>query len=347
MISPPWIAVPPRGYGGIEWVVHLLTEELVRRGHDVTLFATGDSSTHAELRFVFDVAPTAQMHLTQPDAMQVGTAFRHIAEEARAGRGYDVVHDHSAWLGVAFAKNLDVPLVHTIHGAFIEANREFYRTFRDHAAFVTISQYQQRDFPELPYAGCVPNAIDVDGFPFRAEKEDYMLCLGRIARDKGQGIAVGIARDIGIPLVLAGKVDSGEDTAYFEEAVLPFVDGDLIRFEGEVPDERKRELLAGARAFLFPIQWPEPFGLVMVEAMACGTPVIAFPNGAVPEVISNSEGGYIVGSPEEMAEAIKRAADISPERCRDYARSRFSPAVMTDAYERIYAAIAASDDLKR
>jgi glycosyltransferase involved in cell wall biosynthesis len=344
MISPPWIAVPPRGYGGIEWVVHLLTEELVRRGHDVTLFATGDSSTSAELRWVFSTGPTGRMHQARPDAMHVGAAFRHIVDEGRAGRAYDVVHDHSAWLGVAFAKALDVPVVHTIHGAFIDANRDFYRTFRDHAAFVTISSYQQRDFTDIPYAGCVPNAVDVDGFPFRAAKEDYMLCLGRIARDKGQGVAVGVAREAGIPLVLAGKVDPGDDTAYFEEAVLPYVDGDLIRFEGEVPDVRKRELLAGARAFLFPIQWPEPFGLVMIEAMACGTPVVAFRYGAVPEVVSDGESGFIVGSPEEMIEAIKRATEIPPERCRDFARRRFSTAVMTDAYERIYADVAERTD---
>jgi glycosyltransferase involved in cell wall biosynthesis len=340
MISPPWIAVPPRGYGGIEWVVHLLTEELVHRGHDVTLFATGDSATEADLRWVFATGTTSMMHQTRPDAMHVGSAFRHVVSEARAGRPYDVVHDHSAWLGVAFAKTIDAPIVHTIHGAFIQANREFYRAFRDHAAFVTISEYQQRDFSEIPYAGCVPNAVDIDGFPFRDAKEDYTVCLGRIARDKGQGIAVQVAREIGVPLVLAGKVDPGDDTAYFEEAVLPFVDGDLIRFEGEVPDDRKRELLAGARAFLFPIQWPEPFGLVMVEAMACGTPVIAFRNGAVPEVIAEGESGFIVDSREEMAEAIKRTAEIPAERCRDYARSRFAPAVMTDAYERIYSALA-------
>jgi glycosyltransferase involved in cell wall biosynthesis len=233
-----------------------------------------------------------------------------------------------------------VPLVHTIHGAFVETTRAFYSLFRDAAAFVTISMYQQREFPQIPYAGCVPNAVDVGGFAFRAAKEDYMLCLGRIARDKGQGIAVGVAREIGIPLVLAGKVDPGEDTAYFEEAVLPFVDGDLIRFEGEVPDERKRELLAGARAFLFPIQWPEPFGLVMAEAMACGTPVIAFGNGAVPEVVVDGENGFIVSSPQEMIDAIKRAGEIPPERCRSFVEARFSRAAMTDGYERVYSAVA-------
>lgn len=340
MLSPPWISVPPRGYGGIEWVVHLLSEELVARGHDVTLFATGDSHTSADLRHVFEEGPTALMHQTRPDAMHAGTAFRHIVEEARAGRPYDLVHDHTAWLGVAFAKTVEAPLVHTIHGAFVEAKREFYGHFRDHAAFVTISRYQQRDFPDLRYAGCVPNAIEIDAFPFRETKEDYLLSLGRIARDKAQGVAVRVAKAVGIPLVLAGKIDPGDDTAYFEEAVLPHVDGDLIRFEGEVPDERKRELLAGARALLFPIEWPEPFGLVTIEALACGTPVIATPRGAVPEIVTHGETGFIVSSEDGMAEAIKRADEISPERCREEAERRFSPAVMTRGYESIYATVA-------
>jgi glycosyltransferase involved in cell wall biosynthesis len=340
VLSPPWIPSPPRGYGGIEWVVHLLTEELIRRGHEVTLFATGDSHSSADLRWVHEVAPTAQMHQTMPDALHAGAAFRRIIAEGKAGRAYDVVHDHTAWLGVAFAATIEPPVVHTIHGPFVEQNRAFYERFRDDASFVAISRYQQRDFPGLAYAACVPNAVDVSSFEFRDAKDDYLLSLGRIARDKAQGIAVSVAKQVEIPLVLAGKIDPGEDTAYFEEAVLPFVDGDLIRFEGEVPDERKRELLAGARALLFPIQWPEPFGLVMIEAMACGTPVIATPHGAVPEVVTHGETGLVVESEQEMVEAVKRISEISPARCRAEAERRFSPQVMTDAYERVYAAVA-------
>lgn len=339
VVAPPWIPVPPRGYGGIEWVVHLLVEELVGRGHEVTLFATGDSESPAEVVWAFEIAPTAAMHQTMHDALHAGMAFRRVLDETRTGRPYDVIHDHTAWIAVACAPLVPVPIVHTFHGSFDEDNRRFFGRFRDAAAYVAISDYQRRDFPDVPYAGLVPNAVDLAGLPFRADKEDYLLCLGRIAREKGQGIAIRVARRLGTPLVLAGKIDPGDDTAYFEEAVLPQVDGRLIRFEGEVPHERKCELLGGARALLFPIQWPEPFGLVMAEAMACGTPVVATRHGSVPEVVVDGESGFIVDDEDGMAKAIERLDEISPARCRAVAEERFSPAVMADGYERIYEAV--------
>lgn len=336
VISPPWIPVPPQGYGGIEWVVHLLSEELVRRGHHVTLFATGDSDSSADLRYVHPEAHPARMHDGFLDAMHVGQAFREITDLPERGEPYDVVHDHTAWLGVAFARQLPVPVVHTIHGAFTEDNRRFYSQFRDHAHLVTVSEYQQRDFPEIGYAGAVPNAVDVASFPYRTHKDDYLLCLGRVARDKGQAVAIEVAREAGIPLVLAGKVDPGDSTDYFQQDVLPHVDGDQVLFKGEVPDSHKRELLAGARGLLFPIQWPEPFGIVMIEAMATGTPVVALHNGAVPEVVEHGETGFICESPKEMVEALSRLEEVSPERCRLEAERRFSPEVMTGRYLEIY-----------
>lgn len=339
VLSPPWIPVPPRGYGGIEWVVHLLVEELVRREHDVTLFATGDSETTAELVSVFAEAPTSEMHSTMHDALHAGVTFRRILDEHEAGRAFDVLHDHTAWIAVAAAPLLPVPVVHTLHGAWHDKNRAFFGHFRDAVRFVAISDYQTHDNPDIPYAAVVPNAVDVDVLPFRADKDEYLLSLGRIARDKGQGTAVSIAQRLGVPLVLAGKVDPGEDTAYFQEAVLPHVDGSLIRFEGEVPLERKLDLLAGARALLFPIRWPEPFGLVMAEAMACGTPVVATRNGSVPEIVLDGETGFIVEDDEDaIAKAVERTGEISPERCRAHAVERFSPAAMAEAYVRAYEA---------
>jgi glycosyltransferase involved in cell wall biosynthesis len=337
LLSPPWIAVPPQGYGGIEWVVSLLAEELVARGHDVTLFATGDSKTTADLRYVFDIGPTAQMHQALPYAMHVGAAFRYVAEEARAGRPFDVLHDHTAWLGLSFAPLIDVPIVHTLHGAALDHERAFFRSVKDNATFVSVSKYQTTTFTEIEVSAAVPNAVDVDSYPFRKDKDDYVLCLGRIARDKRQGDAVLAAKRAGVPIVLAGKVDPGDDTAYFEEAVRPYVDGESVRFEGEVNDARKRELFAGARAFLFPIAWDEPFGLVMIEAMACGTPVIATPMGAVPEVVVDRETGFLVNDVEGMADAIGEVGSISADACRAHVEASFSPRVMADGYERVFA----------
>lgn len=342
LLSPPWIPVPPRGYGGIEWVVSLLAEELVQRGHDVTLFATGDSQTAAKLEYVFDVGPVEKMHQALPYSMHVGHAFRRFKAAEEAGGPFDVIHDHTAWLALSFAPLLRTPVVHTLHGAAIAEERDFFRGVRDHATFVAISRYQTTTFTEIDIAAVVPNAVDVESYPFRKDKDDYVLCLGRIARDKAQGLAIEAAKQAGIKIVLAGKVDPGDDAAYFEEAILPHVDGENVVFEGEVPDGRKRDLFAGARAFLFPIQWDEPFGLVMIEAMACGTPVIAFPRGAAGEVVADGVSGFLVGSVDDMVRAIGRLDAISPEETRRYVHERFSPAVMTDGYERVFEQVARS-----
>lgn len=328
--------MPPPGYGGIEWIVSLLAEELVARGHDITVFATGDSQTSGNLRYVFERGPVEKMHQAMEYAMHVGGAYRHAAEEAAAGRPYDVVGDHTAWLSLAFAPLVPSPIVHTLHGAALDHEREFFRMMRDRATFVAISEYQTRTFTEVEVAAVIPNAVDVASFPFRTDKEDYFLSLGRIARDKAQHLSIEIAKRTDMPLVLAGKVDPGDDAVYFDEAILPHIDGQQIRFEGEVPDERKRELFAAARAMLFPIQWDEPFGLVMIEAMACGTPVIATPRGAVPEVVADGETGFVREDIDDLVAAVGKLDQISPWRCREHVEQRFSPAVMADGYERVF-----------
>jgi glycosyltransferase involved in cell wall biosynthesis len=343
MLAPPWIPVPPSGYGGIEWIVSLLCDELVSRGHDVTLFATGDSKTSGELRYVFEVGPVAQMHQAMPYSMHVGAAYQHIAEEARAGRPYDVVHDHTAWMSLSFAPLIPTPVVHTLHGAAIDSERDFFHSVRNNADFVAISQYQTRTFTRIQITDVVPNAVDVSSYPFSAEKDDYLLSLGRIARDKAQHLAIEVAKRAGLPLILAGKIDPGDDRAYFDEMILPHVDGQSVRFEGEVPNDHKRDLFARARAFVFPIQWDEPFGLVMIEAMACGTPVVATPYGAVPEVVTDGLTGFIATSVDDMVEAVGKIETISPEVCRAVVEQRFSPAVMTDGYERVYRRVARQD----
>jgi glycosyltransferase involved in cell wall biosynthesis len=338
VVAPVWIPVPPPGYGGVEQVVSLLVEELVARGHDVTLFASGDSQTKATLRSVYDEAPTDRLWEVEPDAVHVGAAYTFANRAFRDGEGFDLVHDHTNYLGVAFAASLPTPVVHTVHMVLDEARASFLRRFSSEVYLTAISAYQSDEVPDLPWRGVVHNAVDVDAFPFREDKEDYLLCIGRVCERKGQDIAIEVARQAGLPLVLAGRVHPKEGW-FFEERILPHVDADRVVFQGEVSNERKGELLAGARALLFPVREPEPFGLAMVEALACGTPVIAEPLGAVPEVVTDGETGFLAAGVEAMADAVARTAEISPERCRDEAVARFHPQAMVDGYEAVYRGI--------
>jgi len=338
VVAPVWIPVPPPGYGGVEQVASLLTEELVARGHDVTLFASGDSVTKATLRSVYDEAPTDRLWEVEPDAVHVGAAYTFATRAFRDGEGFDLVHDHTNYLGVAFAASLPTPVLHTVHMILDEGRASFLRRFHSEVYLTAISEYQRSIVPELPWRGVVHNAVDVDTFPFREDKEEYLLCLGRVCERKGQDLAIEVARQAGMPLVLAGRVHPKE-AWFFEERVLPHVDADQVVFHGEVSNERKGELLAGARALLFPVREPEPFGLAMAEALACGTPVIAEPLGAVPEAVTDGETGILASGVQEMAEAVGRVGAISPERCREDAVARFHPNAMVDGYEAIYRGI--------
>ena len=338
VVAPVWIPVPPPGYGGVEQVVSILVEELVARGHDVTLFASGDSQTKATLRSVYDVAPTERIWEVEPDAVHVGAAYTHAASSFRDGEGFDLIHDHTNYLGVAFASCLSTPVMHTVHMVLDEARAAFYRRFSSEVYLTAISDYQRGEVPDLTWSGTVHNAVDVDAMPFASEKEGYLLCLGRVCERKGQDVAIEVARRAELPLVLAGRVHPKEGW-FFEERILPHVDAETVIFHGEVSNERKGELLAGASALLFPVREPEPFGLAMVEALACGTPVIAEPLGAVPEVITDDVTGFLASGVREMAEAASRTGEISPERCREEAVNRFHPRAMVDGYEALYRSI--------
>ncbi|RJQ52614.1 MAG: glycosyltransferase family 4 protein [Actinobacteria bacterium] len=328
-LAPPWIQVPPSNYGGIEWVVALLCDELVRRGHDVTLFATGDSRTKAHLRYVFDLGQTEKMGECLPDAMHVSAAFQSAGE-------FDLIHDHSGFLGVAFSSFIETPVLHTLHGAFTSDVTKFYTAFAESCYYNAISEYQRGCCPSLRYVDTVYNAIDVEDYPFSNEKEGFALMISRISPDKGTHLAIKVAQEAGIRLVLAGKIDSGVDQRYFESMVEPGIDGDRVRFVGEVTESEKRQLMSSASCFLFPIQWPEPFGLVMAEAMAAGTPVVAIRNGSVPEVVRDGKTGFVVDTPEEMVPKIAELGEIDPRECRSHVERNFSPSKMAEAYERNY-----------
>jgi len=336
-IAPPWISVPPEGYGGTEWVVKHLCDGLVAAGHDVHLFATGDSRTPATLHALY---PEQLPHIMAlPGAMSSYEA-RHVidaVEHVHDMGGFDVVHDHSGFQLVAYSRYLDLPpVLHTVHCAFDAHAYPFYEQFGDAVAYATISDYQRSQGPPgLNWAGTVYNALPVDGWPFVADKDDYLLAFGRVSETKGFHLAIEIARRTGHRLVMAGIVQEWYRD-YYEKRVAPEIDNERIIFEDEVSDQRKRELFAGAAGFLFPILWPEPFGLVMVEAMAAGTPVIALRNGSVDEVVVDGVTGFICDDVDGMVAAVGRLGEIDPHVCRRTVEERFSVAAMTAGYEALY-----------
>jgi glycosyltransferase involved in cell wall biosynthesis len=342
-IAPPWVKVPPEAYGGIEWIVSILCDGLVDRGHEVTLYATADSETKARLRSSFDYPVSLGgkdfYDAVHPMAIQTIPAFLEAGS-------YDVIHDHTGAMAACLGALCDTPLLHTLHGPFNPDVKRLCRMISEKIYFNSISDSQRSFCPELNYVGTIYNAVEIETYPFRAEKEDYALFLGRFSEDKGAHNAIYIAREAGIPLRMAGKVDPGVDAHYFRERIQPHIDGEMIVYEGEVGAERKRELLCGARFLLFPIQWEEPFGLVMTEALACGTPVVATAMGSAPEIVKDGEVGVLVGDGEldEMVEAIVsgRLEGIEAHRCRRYVEERFSVEAMLDGYEAAFDKILAS-----
>ncbi|MFM7717925.1 MAG: glycosyltransferase family 4 protein [Actinomycetota bacterium] len=333
-ICPPWLAVPPRGYGGIEWVVSLLADGLAERGHEVTLFASGDSVTKADLAAIFPEAPGPErINDIELDAI-------HSMFALRDARSFDVLHVHSPFAALAGAAQSGVTTVHTVHGSFTERMRLLYRQVLDRVHFVAISEAQRRTDDELRYSGVVHNGIDLDRYPLGDGREDFVLFLGRAAPEKGWLRAVETCRRSGDRLVSAVKIATPEEHAEYEERVRPALPRDA-EVHLEVDHETKVDLLRRAKAVLFPIDWPEPFGLVMTEAMACGTPVIATDRGSVPEVIEHGVTGWILpveGYEDAAAELLGRTGEIGPAACRARVERYFSKATMVAGYERAYAA---------
>ena len=331
-IAPPWFSVPPAGYGGIEWVVSLLADGLAEHGHDVTLYASGGSLTKANLVSFF-AEPPGGAHIGEQwfDVMHAAAAYRDA-------HTFDVVHDHSGMIGPAIGAYAGVPVVHTLHGPFVERAERFYRLISGRVSLVAISEAQRAFVPDLSYAGTVYNGVDLSRLPFREQKEDFLLFLGRINREKGPEIAVEAAKRTGRRLVLCVKKSETHEQEYWDTHVMPRLTGDE-EIIGEVTSEEKAELLSRASGVLFPIQWPEPFGLVMTEAMACGTPVIAYALGAAPEVIADGRTGFLVNTFEEFCERIGRLHEIDPHACRKHVEHRFSAEKMVEGYERVFDAV--------
>ena len=337
VLSPVWFPVPPTGYGGIELIVALLADGLVDAGHDVTLFASGDSQTRAKLSSVFDEAPSERIG-------QTFWELQHAIDCFARHDDFDVVHDHTGLLGLAIGSLLPTPLVHTVHGPVTEEPGELYeRVVRmaPRAHLVSLSLAQRRPNPDLPWLANVPNAIDVTKYPFEPHEGEYLVFLGRMSPDKGAHRAVRIAQELGQPLKLAGKNAEPAEQAYFDEHVRPHLGSDC-EYLGEISHDEKVELLRRATVTLVPISWEEPFGLVLIESMACGTPVVATRRGSVPEVVRHGVTGIVVDHFDEFAPAVERARALDPAELRRDVEERFSPERMVAGYLAAYEAALAN-----
>jgi glycosyltransferase involved in cell wall biosynthesis len=342
ILSPVWFPVPPTGYGGIEWIVSLLADGLADAGHDVTLFASGDSRTKATLAFVFAKAPSEEIGQAMPD-------LRHaLCCYDRAG-DFDVINDHSGMPAAALAGGVQTPVLHTVHGPLGPPWGEVYEQIarlNRRLGLVSISMNQRAPAPELPWVANVPNALELSLYPCKPHRGDYLLFLGRMSPDKGAHRAIAVAIEAGVPLKIAGKCREPMERQYFEQYVEPHV-GHGIEYLGEVTHGQKVELLQDARVTLFPIEWEEPFGLVMIESMACGTPVVATRRGAVPEVIDDGRSGIVVDDYREMPAAIEAADALDPWACRAYVEEQFSRDRMVADYVSAYRAVLGMDALAR
>lgn len=330
-VSPLYESVPPRFYGGTERVVSWLTEELVRRGHEVTLFASGDSLTNAHL---VPICPQALR--LDPDCCDPLAQHLYLVEQVLQRKDdFDIVHFHIDYLHFSMSRREDLSQVTTLHGRLdIPDLVPLFREFSE-MPVVSISDAQRRPLPWINWQGTVHHGIPEDTFAPRFDAGNYLAFLGRISPEKGVDHAIEIAKRAGLSLKIAAKVDR-TDKNYFESHVKPLLDHKLVEFFGEISDLEKNEFLGNAAALLFPINWSEPFGIVLIEAMACGLPVIAYLRGSVPEIIKDGESGFLVHNVEEAARAVKNLSAIDRRKCRRAFEDRFSAKRMAQDYLNIY-----------
>jgi glycosyltransferase involved in cell wall biosynthesis len=330
-VSPLFERVPPTLYGGTERVVSYLTEELVRLGHDVTLFASGDSQTAAHL-----VAPCEEaLRLAGRDSLPGLYELIMLEEVFARIEDFDIVHFHIDYLHFPFVRRQPVPHVTTMHGRLdLPDLPALFETFPDEPV-VSISDAQRRPLPHLNWQATLYHGLPPSMYSLSEQPEDYLLFLGRICAEKGTAEAIDIATRTERKLVIAAKVDRA-DQDYFDEVIRPRLDHPLVEYVGEVGEAEKRDLLGGSLGLLFPIDWPEPFGMVMIEAFACGTPVIAFPKGSVPEIMREGVSGFVVEDVESAVAAVDRLASVDRRACRHYFEERFTDARMAEDHLRLY-----------
>ena len=334
VVAPPWFESPPRAYGGIGALVAGLVDGLVARGHEVTLVGAGRNGTAAQ-RFVavYDQPPSSRLGEALPEVVQAAAAARVVGELE-----VDLVHDHTV-AGPLTARSCPTPRVVTVHSSVDGEPGRYLRELGDAVELVAISDAQRRRAPHLNWAARVHNAVDVRSFPVGTGAGDYLLFLGRFSPDKGAHLAIEAARSTRLPLVLAGKLNEPAEKAYFEQAIRPHL-GRGVMFVGEADGTLKRELYGGATALLFPVCWDEPFGLVMVEAMACGTPVVALNRGSVPEVVRHGVTGVVVDRPDQLPLAVETAKALDRTACRRHAERHFDLPGMVAGYDRLFQQVA-------
>jgi glycosyltransferase involved in cell wall biosynthesis len=336
LIAPVWFPVPPESYGGIERVVSLLADGLADAGHDVVLFASGDSRTKGVLDAVFPTAPSEWIGHTYWE-------LQHAVRALSRAREFDVVNDHTGMLGLLLGGLVETPFVHTVHGPLDGRPGELYDEICRLAptvGLISISTSQRRARPSLPWIANCHNALDLTLHAFLPEsraagREDYLVFLGRMSPEKGAHRAVAVALEAGAPLKIAAKCREPMERQYFERFVRPHL-GPTIEYFGEVGHAAKLELLRHARALIFPIEWEEPFGLAMIEAMACGTPVVATRRGSVPEVVDHGRTGIVVDHYTQMPAALELADRLDPAEIRAVVEEQFSPARMVADYLAAY-----------
>jgi glycosyltransferase involved in cell wall biosynthesis len=333
-LAPLYESVPPKLYGGTERVVSYLTEELVRRGHEVSLFASGDSQTKARLRAGFPRS-LRLAGLTQVAMSGMGYHFPMLSDVFDHADEFDIVHAHLDYWTFPFARQTATPTITTLHGRLDQEEiHSIFRSYED-MPVVSISDNQRKPLPTMNWVSTVYHGLPRDLLPYNPNGGKYLAFLGRIAPEKRPDLAIDVARKAGIPLKIAAKVDV-VDREYFRDVIEPKIKGGGVEYIGEINDREKGEFLGNALALLFTIDWPEPFGLVMIEALATGTPVIARPCGSVPEILRDGVTGFFASEVDELVAAVKRVETLSRAQCREEFERRFTVQVMADNYERIY-----------
>jgi glycosyltransferase involved in cell wall biosynthesis len=340
-IAPPFESVPPTHYGGTERVIATLTEELARRGHDVTLFASGDSRTSARLVATVRQALWSRRELCHDFGPYWSVVLGKVLREIRE---FDIVHAHIDYAGFPLARSAPCPVVTTLHGRLdLPELVPLYQEYED-LPLVSISDAQRVPIPHANWVATIHHGIDLDQFTFNPVPGSYLAFLGRISPVKGLDTAIHVARRAGLPLKIAARMplpfthdpEVRADWDHFESVVQPLLRGPDVELIGQVGGSQKDEFLRNARALLFPIRWPEPFGLVMAEAMACGTPVVALRGGSVAEVVEHGVTGFVCETEDELVQAIGRLDEIDRAACRAQAEQRFSPSAMAGQYEQVY-----------